>query len=104
MQADLDGLQLERRALGERRVRRDRLELALLEHEEVIEVDVLLRDEEEAPARRCLDLLQPRSRPGPISNEATFAFTSTRYAWTREPRASARSLPLEIDRGRLARR
>ena len=100
VQADLDRLQLERRALGERRVRRDRLELPLLEHEEVVEVDVLLRDEEEAPARRRLDLLEAgRARTDQQRRDLRVHLDAIRL---NARAACERSEPaLEIDRGRL---
>ena len=63
VEADLDELQLDRRALLDRRVGSHRLELALREDLEVVEMDMAVLGrghEEEAAPRRRLDALEPR--------------------------------------------
>src|SRR5207253_4257996 len=59
-QIELDRLQVDARALGHRPVRRDRLELALRRHEEVVEMDVRNLLEEEAALGRGLDVAEAR--------------------------------------------
>ena len=59
MPVDLDELDLELGALRDRRAGSEVLELALAEHDEVVEVHVRLAREEEAPLRHRLELLQP---------------------------------------------
>ena len=61
---DLDELQLQLGVLGDRGLRGEGVALAFLEHLEVVEVDVAVPlggGEEEALARRRLDLRQPRA-------------------------------------------
>jgi hypothetical protein len=90
VQSDFHRLQLEGRSFRERRVRCNCLDFPARARGSGRD-ERPPSHEEEAPARSLLDLLQ-RDAPDPISSEATLAFTSTRYACTREPRASARSL------------
>jgi hypothetical protein len=59
VQADLDELHLDLRALLDRAGRRDLLALALREHQEVVEVDSLLRLEVQAALRQRLQLCEP---------------------------------------------
>ena len=80
-----------RRAFLDGRLRRDRLELPLLEHEEVVGRNRLARDEVEAPSRGCLDVRQARCAR-PDQSAATSGLTSTRNACARAPCASSRRL------------
>ena len=61
MLVDLDELELDLGALGDRRLGLQVGELALGEHGGVVGVDALLRDEEEALLRRLLDLGEARA-------------------------------------------
>ena len=61
MQSELDELQLDLGALGDRRSAAQVGELALGEHGGVVGVDALLRREEEALLRGLLDLGEPRA-------------------------------------------
>ena len=60
MEPDLDELHLELGAFLDRGLRRELLELALGEDVEVVGVDLLLRDEEEATLRLGLELREAR--------------------------------------------
>src|SRR5581483_4639116 len=61
VQADLAELQLDLLADLDRELRRDLLERALLEHDEVVEVRTLLADKEEPAAGRVFELAEPRA-------------------------------------------
>ncbi len=90
MPVELDELQLQLGALGDRSRRSEIGELALGEDDEMVEMRSRLADEEEPPLRQGLQLDQP-PRPGPTSALAMVSASSTRYAWLREPAVSARS-------------
>ena len=93
VEADLAELQLELLADLDRRLRRELLDRALLEHAEVVEVDV--RRAPTRKNRRFVGSSSSRSRAaaGPTTSAAIFAFSSTLNAFAREPGVtSARSL------------
>ena len=96
VEPDLDELELDRRALlGDRRGRAERVELALRDDLEVVEMDVAVR---RPPARGRSDAEPPPRAPrvalppGPRAERSTRGWTATLNAWTREPFAIARSL------------
>ena len=90
MLVDLDELDLDLGAFGDRRLGLQVDELALREDRRVVGVDALLRHEEEPLLGRLLDLARAACRPRPSRSDAVLGLTSTRNACAREPAASAR--------------
>src|SRR5262249_62123185 len=102
VEPDLAERDLNPRALLDRRRRRQVVALPLLEHEEVIQVRVVLADEIEAPARLLLELDQPGcSRADQERRDLGRDLDAVRLA----PRARReRAQPaLVVDRGRRLR-
>ena len=100
VEADLAELQLELLADLDRRAGRQLLDRALLEHAEVVEMDVLDPDEEEAPLRQLLELAQPRAAGPDEQRRDLRVHLDLERLRARAGRDERAQLALDLDRGR----
>src|SRR5581483_2477966 len=101
VQADLAELQLDLLADLDRELRRDLLERALLEHDEVVEVRTLLADKEEPAAGRVFELAEPRAGGAGDEPRDPRRDLDLERLRARARRDEAAQAPLDVDRRRV---